>query len=165
MRRPFLLTLVIALLALTATSAHATTSYQPDLVFGSAGDDIYGPDPAQHASQGVSPAFGIAYQFEAQNDGTQTDTLRLRLRGSGDPDIWARVTVGTTDVTSEFSPGPYRVRDLAPGGAATFGFGLAATTAATPGDTHTFRLVARSAGDPTARDVWVFDVTVLAQPP
>ena len=152
----------VALVVVAATPARAgEPSYAPDLVSGASGDGIYGPDPAQRGEIGVTPNFGIAFSFDAQNDGAVTDTLRLRLRSSGDVGFAARVTVGSDDVTSQFSPGPYGVRHLAPGGSFTFGMGFTSTDTATPGDARTFRLVAISAGDPTRRDVWVITVTAL----
>jgi hypothetical protein len=152
----------LALVIVAAVPARAgAPAYQPDLVSGASGDGIYGRDPVQTGELGLSPYFGIAIEFGVQNDGAQIDTMRLRLRSSGDPGFAARVTMGTDDVTSEFSPGPYRVRHLAPDGAFTFGMGFLTTDTVTPGDTATFRLVAISAGDRTRRDVWVVTVTAL----
>lgn len=148
-----------------APARAVTPAYQPDLVSGSSGDGIYGRDPAQTGEVGVSPNFGIVFEFGVQNDGTKKDTMRLRLRSSGDPDLTARVTVGTDDVTNLFTLRPYRVRHLAPDGVFTFAMGFLSADTVTPGDSATFRLVAISASDPTRRDVWITSVTALEPSP
>lgn len=82
------------------------------------GDNVYNATGVgQQQNQTVAPGSTATYTLQVQNDGTQSDTIRVT--GSSSPfGATVRYFAGTTDITNQVIAGGYLTPTLAAGGSA-----------------------------------------------
>ncbi len=116
------------------------------------GDNVYNltgafQTRATTARRGETRVFYV----RAQNDGTATDTIRLR-GCVGEPGFSVRYFYGSNEITSQVAAGTYEFADLAPQASGTIRLEIGVQSSAVIGAIETCRVTATSASNPTRAD-------------
>ena len=145
-----------------------TSSFQPDGRIRLEGDAAYIGDNVYNLTGDFQTCATTArrgetrvYYLRAQNDGTATDTIRLR-GCVGDPGFSVRYFNGSTEITSQVAAGTYEFAGLAPQASGTIRLEIGVQSSAVIGAIETCRVTATSASAPTRADQVRARVDVVA---
>jgi hypothetical protein len=133
--------------------------WRPDTLIRKKGASVYAGNgvydtTATHQTVGTRARRGARATFyvKVQNDGTQTDSFRLK--GSGGSRRFAvHYFAGSTDVTSSVVKGTYLVKNLVPGATRAIGLVIKVRRGARIGTLRSWLVAATSTHDATRKDV------------